>query len=140
MGALIEIGVQRHSDSSSGSAILVLATVSPSSTVTVDDSNSSSITYTGSWVHKADAAAIDGTMRYGLDPSGDAAQLAFAGTGVQVFAKTWYNKGMANVYIDGVLNATVDEYSPQVVYKQMIYSNQILPSGNHTIKIAESGT
>ena len=60
--------------------------------------------------------------------------------GVQVFAKTWYNKGMANVYIDGVLNATVDEYSPQVAYKQMIYSNQILPSGNHTIKIAESGT
>jgi hypothetical protein len=124
----------------SGSAILVVAAITPpASTATVDDSNTSAITYTGSWMHKADAAAIDGTMSYALDPSGDAAQLAFTGTGVEVFAKTWSNKGMVNVYIDAVFKATVDEYSSQVAYKKMIYSDQTLSLGNHTIKIVEAG-
>lgn len=122
--------------------MLVQASVSGSATntTTIDDSNTSAITYTGGWIDKSEAKAINNTLSYSQDASGDAAQLSFSGTGIQVIAKTWNNKGMVNVYIDGVLKATVDEYSPTVAYQHVVYSDHSLSAGNHIIKIVATGT
>lgn len=48
--------------------------------------------------------------------------------------------GIANVYIDGVLDCTVDLYSASTLHRQHVYSKEFPYGGQHTIKVERSGT
>jgi hypothetical protein len=73
------------------------------------------------------------------DPGGTAT-LTFTGTGVSWigFRGPW--AGIAQVYLDGALKATVDTYSPTEQAQAVMYTASGLASGSHTIKIQVTGT
>ena len=66
--------------------------------------------------------------------------LTFTGTGVKWISDVWWDLGKARVYIDGVLDATVDLYSAEGKYQQVVYSKSALALGTHTIRIEVTGT
>jgi hypothetical protein len=63
----------------------------------------------------------------------------FSGTGARWvgFSDPW--SGIANVYVDGVLKATVDTYSATTQYQVPQYTITGLPPGSHTLKIVAAG-
>jgi hypothetical protein len=48
--------------------------------------------------------------------------------------------GQADVYIDGVLDKTVNLYAPTRSVGVGVYTKSVLPAGNHTLKIVTKNT
>ena len=98
-----------------------------------------SVQYTGSWIPQSRADLSGGSVVESNDPSGTAT-LTFTGTGISWigFRGPW--AGIAQVYLDGVLKATVDTYAPAEQAQAVMYSASGLASGSHTIKIQVTGT
>lgn len=72
------------------------------------------------------------------DQAGSSAQFTFYGGAISyVFTKA-FNRGIANVYIDGQLAGTVDLYSPSTQWQQGAFFGGY-SYGNHTIRIEVSG-
>lgn len=107
----------------------------PGDPVTVNDDDA---TYVGSWT---DAPAPNRHLNdeHYSNATGASAELSFTGNRVSWFATKFTNRGNADVYIDGVFQATVDEYDAVVLYQQQLYTTN-LTQGVHTIKIVCKGT
>jgi hypothetical protein len=66
---------------------------------------------------------------------GDWASFSFVGTGVKWIGAKNVDHDQADVYIDGVLDATVSAKGPQWIKQQELYIKTGLPLGPHTMKI-----
>ena len=65
----------------------------------------------------------------------------FTGTAVQWIGPKNTNGGIADVYLDGSLAATVDTYSPAgKLFQQVLFSKTGLTAGSHTLEIVVTGT
>lgn|SRR5574337_1113173 len=105
------------------------------------EETTSGIVYQGSWLVHSDTNASGGSYVSAVDAATPAsATLTFTGTGVSWITDVWDDGGIARVYLDGVLDATVDLYSATLQYQREVYSKAGLPSGPHTIKIEVTGT
>lgn len=62
-------------------------------------------------------------------------EMSFYGNNVQWITETGPDHGLVDVYIDGVLDSTVDCYSATDAYKVQKYVKTDLSTGNHTIRI-----
>jgi hypothetical protein len=97
------------------------------------------IVYTGSWTSQPHPEVSGGT---GIESNtaGSTAALSFSGTGVSWigFRAPW--AGIAEVFLDGALKATVDGYSPASQPQAVMYSATGLPDGAHTLTIRVTGT
>jgi hypothetical protein len=82
---------------------------------------------------------VNGDEHYTTDP-GALAQFTFVGTQITLIVTKHTNRGQANVYIDGVFQTMIDEYSSTTLYQQAVYVKTGLSSGSHTIKIVCKGT
>jgi hypothetical protein len=108
----------------------------------VDDAPSSAVSYTGpGWTHGPTGCVnVDCTESFSLS-AGNSVQFTFTGTGVQWIAPRSNNGGYANVYLDGTLVASnVTTYAAATTYQQVIWSDQGLSNGPHTLKIVVLGT
>jgi hypothetical protein len=66
---------------------------------------------------------------------------AFYGDSIRVGIRTGINSGKVNIRLDGTIVASnVDTYSDPTQYQQLIYENDSLALGNHTISIEPTGT
>lgn len=112
-------------------------TTAPGTQVMVDDFDAS-VTFSGNWTAwSGDPNRYNGTEHY-TNTTGNYVQFTFNGAEIHWYGLKHSNRGMADVYIDGVLDATVDQYSPTLLYQQDLYT-KILPSGTHTIRIVCKG-
>jgi hypothetical protein len=104
--------------------------------------NDSAITYSGKWFLITNSAMSGGTAVEATDvPS--SATLTLEGDGVQWVGYRDSGSGIAKVYIDGALTATVDTYSATTQSQAVMYSVSDLPhgsNGTHTITIEVTGT
>ena len=67
--------------------------------------------------------------------------VTFTGTAVQWIGPKNTNGGIADVYLDGSLAATVDTYSPAgKEFQQVLFSQTGLTAGSHTLTIMVTGT
>ena len=65
----------------------------------------------------------------------------FNGTGIDFLSERFSDQGLVDVYLDGVLRATVDTTSGTRLTQQVIYSARGLPPGTHTLRgVKRSGT
>ncbi|PYS94722.1 MAG: hypothetical protein DMF50_11690 [Acidobacteria bacterium] len=98
-----------------------------------------SVTYVGTWISYSRADLSGGTIVEST-VTNDTATLAFNGTGVSwiSFKATW--AGIAQVYLDGVLKATVDAWAPAEQAQAVLYTASGLPAGSHTLMIKVTGT
>jgi hypothetical protein len=114
-------------------------TNAPAPVVTRVEQNGSGLTYGGTWtpnglsLHSQSSAILSMT-------AGSRATFAFEGTGVtwRAFRDTW--SGIARVYLDGVLQGTVDTYSANDKAQAAMYSVGGLTQGTHTLVIEVTGT
>lgn len=102
---------------------------------TVDDT-SAAITYSGTWGSNGTTSTgyYNNTMHYS-NSTGAYAQYAFTSTSVAYYGARNSDNGKDDIYIDGVLDQTIDRYSPTYDKQQLLYSKSGLSSGSHTIKI-----
>lgn len=103
--------------------------------ITLDDANSQ-FAYSGTW----NTGIATGTGYYKdtghhTTSAGAYMQASFTGTSVEWYGKMDADHGKADVYIDGVLDQTVDLYSEEVHTNRAVYRKQNLTDGAHTIKI-----
>lgn len=97
------------------------------------------VTYTGSWYTNNGSFNIGGRAKMAMD-AGSAAVFSFTGTAVKWigFSDPW--SGIAQVYLDGALVATIDTYSAVQKAKVVEYTVSALANRSHTLTIVATGT
>lgn len=97
------------------------------------------VVYTGVWLPQRRSDLSGGSIVESPYPI-STASLTFVGTGVRWigFKAVW--GGMAEVYLDGALKATVDSYAPDEQVQAVMYTATGLAAGAHTITIRVTGT
>lgn len=110
-------------------------TPTPGSGVTID-SSSSQITFSGWWPTQIDGTALGGSERIG-EFGGDAMTVSFTGSSVSLIYRQNTNRGRAQIRIDNVAVAMLDQYGPSVAQKSVTYS---VAPGTHTLRVVINRT
>ena len=97
------------------------------------DDMSHSIEYEGIWASGRYPMASGGTLTYSRGRQ-DTAGLSFNGDGIEYWYTGAFNRGMAQVLIDGQEKARVDLYTPTILWQQKTALHG-LGRGQHTIEI-----
>ncbi|MDT8715431.1 hypothetical protein IAI10_02010 [Clostridium sp. 19966] len=95
--------------------------------------------YSGNWIADTSSNLYGGSCFYSSNV-GDSATFKFKGTGIALVTCTYPDRGIANVYVDGILDTTVDNYSSTQQWNKVIYTKTGLTFGEHTIKIEVTNT
>ena len=103
------------------------------------EQTSPTVTYTGVWFPNVSAAHSGGSAALATD-AGSRATVTFSGTGITWIAYRDQFSGIARVYVDGTLEATVDTYLSPAQAQAPAYSINDLASGTHTLTIEVTGT
>ncbi|MEA2675588.1 MAG: hypothetical protein QOI92_2780 [Chloroflexota bacterium] len=105
----------------------------------VTDSTSSYITWTGAWATATSSVYYGGSARNTSTVS-RSASFTFTGSSIAWIAYKSTSRGSAQVYVDGVLRATVNLYSTTSTAKAQVYAFNWATSGSHTIRVVVVGT
>ncbi|MGX5772352.1 X2-like carbohydrate binding domain-containing protein [Microbacterium trichothecenolyticum] len=111
-----------------------------SNVVAVNDTDSA-IAYSGNWGYSSGRGLGDhqDDVHY-AEADGAAFQYTFTGTGIDWVTETHESQGEAEVYLDGVLVATVDTYLDPAKgrgVQQVVYSVRDLADGGHTLRVVK---
>ncbi|HEY2298438.1 MAG TPA: beta-galactosidase [Jatrophihabitans sp.] len=137
--------VLRHANSTSTSndtthiAIDLNAVPIKDVSYTYDDTDPA-LQYTGTWSHVANQSYTGGDYKNTESFSkiaGDSLTVPFSGTAVRWIGPRTNNHGLADVYVDGVKQATVDDSGSQ--NQAVIFQKTGLADGRHTLKIVVDG-
>jgi hypothetical protein len=103
------------------------------------EENDPSVAYAGTWLPQRRDDLSGGSIVEASEANATAS-LTFNGTEASWigFKGPW--AGIAEVYVDGALKATVDTYGPVEQAQVVMYNTGSLPSGSHTIMIKATGT
>lgn len=117
-------------------ALVDISLVRPGGVETID--NISGVSYLGSgWDWKNNqrggaSSSLDDL--HATQADGDAFELAFYGTGVEYIAQVNSDEGKVDIYLDGVLDTTIDNSNPTRVYQKVVYAKTGLAPGRHVLK------
>jgi subtilisin family serine protease len=100
---------------------------------------SRAITWTGAW-RRSVAKAASGGSTHSTYIRGHAATLAFHGRGIALVAPFGPRQGRLQVWIDGVLAATLNEHATRSIARHVMFTRTGLVDGDHTIRIVALGT
>lgn len=112
------------------------------STGTVQRLNDSVATYSTGWAVSSNRGLGDynDDVHY-TTSNGGSFTYTFNGTGIDYLSERYSDQGLVDIYLDGVLRATVDTSSSTRLAQQVIYSVRGLPQGSHTLRgVKRSGT
>lgn len=105
------------------------------------DDRDSRIVYSGSWSDWSENTNHAGTIKFIENPvGGETATLTFVGTGIEVISCTNYDRGELEIIIDGVSQGKVSTYSSTAKRQEVVYSNEDLEYGKHTIVVKATNT
>jgi hypothetical protein len=108
-----------------------------STTIKLDERDKR-FSYTGNWTHDPMDDTYNGTFSYS-NVKGDAVEITFTGTAVRLISSLESNRGICEIFLDGVSQGTVDLYSPTIKRQQVIFEKNSLISGEHIIKMVVTG-
>jgi len=103
----------------------------------VFDDISDDIGYSGEWRHGLFAEAAGGTLSYSNDP-GAVVRVPFEGSEITWIYTKAFNRGIAEVKLDGIARGDIDLYSPNIVW-QVRKKFDGLTTGKHTFEVIVSG-
>ena len=138
--------VLRHASSTSTSVdtthISIDFNAQPAANVTYTyDDTDPALQYSGSWSHVANQSYTGGDYKNTESFSkqaGDSLTVPFSGTAVRWIGPQTSNHGLADVYVDGTKQATVDASGSQ--NQAVLFAASGLADGPHTLKIVVDGT
>ena len=110
---------------------------SPSPVVRYEQTNSA-IAYSGAWSTNNLSLHSGGSAALSMDP-GSRARFTFVGTGIRWIGYRDEWSGVARVYLDGSLTATVDTFASPAAAQTVLYSVAGLPSASHTLVLEATG-
>jgi hypothetical protein len=96
------------------------------------------VEYSGTWKPQASGSSSGNAINYA--PGVATASLTFEGGNINWYTWKSATAGIADVYLDGVLQARIDNYSASTQYKVRAFTAQNLAPGTHTIEIRATGT
>jgi beta-galactosidase GanA len=139
--------VLRHGDSTSTAvdtthiALDFNAQSTANTSYTWDDTDEA-LQYTGSWSHVGAEQTYTGAdykkTESFSNKAGDSVTIPFDGTAVRWIGSKTDNHGYADVYVDGVKAATVDDSGSGS--QSVVFQKTGLADGSHTLKIVVTGT
>ncbi len=106
-------------------------------TTAIEDTDAQ-VAYTGMWSTVPCAGCSGGTETVSSGAAGESAVLSFMGTQVDVLAAAAPDRGIVDVYLDGVFQERINLYNPGRVDKVKIYS-WAGPSASHTLELRATG-
>lgn len=101
--------------------------------------SSASVTYTGSWSISTSSAYWGGKAK-ASGQAGAKASLTFTGRSVEVVSRKGPARGKAQIYINGVLKATVDLYASSYQNQRVVWTGSWSSSAKRTITVRVVGT
>ncbi len=115
------------------------------STAAEELNDTAGVVYTGSgWDWKNSSRGGNSSFMNDVWASthiGDSYTIAFNGTGIDLITETNSDEGQVDVFIDGVLDRTVNCATATRVFQSQVYSRSGLSAGPHTLKaVMRSGT
>lgn len=102
--------------------------------VIVDDLDAV-ISYVGSWSYSVSSMQFYNRSYHTTLTPADYLTYAFTGTRIGIFSAKGPYMGKIDVYIDDVLDSTIDLYSVLLLTRFLVYEKVGLSAGTHTIKI-----
>ena len=116
-------------------------TPAPAATATVVryEQNNPAVQLTGTWYPNSGAFNSGGSAILAMD-QGSQARCTFTGTGVQWIGYRDAWSGIAQVYLDGALQGTIDTYSAGQQAQAVVYSLSGLGKASHNLTIVAAGT
>jgi GH43 family beta-xylosidase len=103
------------------------------------NNNDAAIEYTGFWNIQVPRKAVYASDLNVTRSDGAGFEYTFNGTGIEIIALKHFDQGVVEVYIDDVLQETIDNFAEKQAV-EIIYSNTNLANGQHTIRVVkESG-
>lgn len=109
------------------------------------DDTSPALSYSDSWTHAGPSSGFtygdyESTESYSTQP-GASVTLRFDGTGAEVVGPLGPNAGIADIFLDHRLVATVDTYAPWgKQYQQELWHAARLRPGHHVLTVVVNGT
>jgi hypothetical protein len=107
--------------------------------VTAISQASSAVHYHGTWATSTSTTWWGGTARWS-SMKGSTVSYTFTGKSIALVGLKAANRGKANVYVNGVLNATVDLYSATTLRQRIVWSANYATSATRTVTIKVLGT
>jgi spore germination protein YaaH len=98
-----------------------------------------SITWSGGWATATDERFSGGTARH-TSTAGARMTYSFTGRAIAWVTTFGASRGVAKVYLDGVLVATIDCYASSETFRRVAFAKTWSSSSTHTIRIVVSGT
>ena len=102
------------------------------------EETSQGITKTGTWPVTTDVSASGGSYTYS-NTINSTLSFTFTGTMVSWIGMKTRTAGIANVYLDGEFQGSVDLYRSTAQFQQVLWSVSGLINASHTLKIEVSG-
>ncbi|HSB01888.1 MAG TPA: hypothetical protein VLE49_14655, partial [Anaerolineales bacterium] len=100
------------------------------------DDTDSKWTFTGTWTLYNGTGPYNNTVHYGT--VGSDAQITFNGTKFTLTYVKGSNRGLMDVYVDGVLQTTINAHSTGLSWKQT-WSSPTFPADSHTVQLVNAG-
>lgn len=113
--------------------------VGPSFRPRLVEDGAAPVVYTGDWTAVTDATARGGTLRE-ASAAASQARFAFAGRDVAWLAERGPGHGIARVYVDGALAATVDLNTTLDAPARVVFRRHWGTKSDHTVRIVAQGT
>ena len=95
--------------------------------------------YTGTWSAIGQALASGGSYGRSSSP-GASVTVYFSGTRLDWLAVKGFTPGVADVYLDGLKEATIDLAASASSYQVGVWSTGTLPEGDHMVEIVRSAS
>ncbi len=108
-------------------------------TVVKRENTSPAIRFSPSWRTFSSAGASGGSIK-ASSVTGATARYTFTGSSIAWVATKRANRGIAQVFVDGVMVATVDLFSAATQSQQIVFAQGGLAPGQHTLRIRVTGT
>jgi TRAP-type uncharacterized transport system substrate-binding protein len=111
---------------------------SPFKILTFQES-STSIAYLATWTTATLAGSYGGSVKF-ASAAGAKATLTFTGNYVSWVARKSSDRGIAEVWLDGVKVATVDLYSATAADRREVFTKAVSATGTHKLEVRVLGT
>ena len=128
-----------HLNREIGLVYLSLPLQIPTSTGSIANDDNKSITYKGTWTDDNVMSGAYNDDTHYSNVKNSYAEFAFTGTEVSWIGEKVWNRGIADVYMDDILDASVDCYNATSIRQQVLYIKMGLTNSAHKIKILVKG-
>lgn len=101
--------------------------------------NGSGVTASSGWSTTSSSSLSGGSAKWSKKTSASLTATV-TGRAVALIATTGPGRGVAKIYVDGTLKASVDLLSATTVYRVQVWSTKFSSSATHKIKVVVAGT